>query len=123
MGVAETLDLIAKGGVVAVLGLILWAFLTERIIPRGRLDDATRREAQFRLDRTEAVDYNRKAYRETLEIAVATAKKLDRAIASIDRLSTQVHDAVDRFDRIIERQAKVAKGSEPPEQTPRAPRR
>lgn len=89
MTAKEILDLLSSGGVLAFAVLAIWAFFTERVIPRSRLEDQ-RTEAKSRLEeqRTEKLE------------AMAMAKG---AVASMDRLS----DAVEARNRLEEQRLQL----------------
>ena len=39
MGLDELFQLLSGGGALAFAVLVIWLFITERIVPKGRLDD------------------------------------------------------------------------------------
>ena len=75
-GIAELLDVLSRAGVLAISILVIIAFLTERIVPRGRLDEL----------RNE-LEAERTAHTETLKRIDEDLRRLD---GSVDALSDRV---------------------------------
>lgn len=70
----QALDLINKGGVVALLIVAVWALATERVIPGSRYTAVLKRveELEFRLDRQTS----------TTDKAISAAEVATRAVAT-----------------------------------------
>lgn len=75
--IVETVSAIGTLGL-ALLGL--YAFLTERIVPKGRLDEANARTAEHKAEKKEAFDLAREsiAAQERLAAAVEARNELER---------------------------------------------
>ena len=64
-GIAAALDILSDLGVVGLMAFVLWGFLTERIVPKGRIEE-------LRKELEEA----KHKHEETLERMVAELQRL-----------------------------------------------
>lgn len=110
MPLADLLDTLSKGGVLGVAALMIWMLLTEKVVPKARLDAAIKREQELQAQRQEATLYNRTQYAATLKATTESAAKIDLLIEHMDEMTDWLKAVVTRLDR----QSRESKPQPPP---------
>lgn len=87
MTLKEILDAVSTLGTLGFALLSVYAFLTERVVPRGRLDEKERQCEEQRTEKKEAMALAREAIlsNERLSDAVEARNRLDEARVQAER--------------------------------------
>jgi hypothetical protein len=89
---AAILDALAKLGALGAAGITIWALVTERIVPKGRVDE-------LRAVSKERLAEERAARMEAIEVAKGLATQVDRMATAAEAQNRLLDGVLGQLDR------------------------